>query len=138
VDGTADLQALKPAVSPSASEPAATYTTAGKPAGAPAQAVKPPYPPPAEHPTQTGPGGIAFDFNEGCRVLVPEADKPWRVRLSDLDTGNILFQSSTDFAAGRVRSAKRCRVGGGALDCSHADLRPPLKLDVQFSRIQLS
>ena len=32
----------------------------------------------------------------------------------------------------------RSRVGGGALDCSHASLRPPLKLDVQFSRIQLS
>jgi hypothetical protein len=31
-----------------------------------------------------------------------------------------------------------CRVGGGALDCSRADLRPPHKLDVQFSRIQLS
>jgi hypothetical protein len=31
-----------------------------------------------------------------------------------------------------------CRVGGGALDCSRAGLRPPLKLDVQFSRIQLS
>src|SRR6266511_3401082 len=31
-----------------------------------------------------------------------------------------------------------CRVGGGALDCSRADLRPPPKLDVQFSRIQLS
>src|SRR5208337_4158790 len=33
---------------------------------------------------------------------------------------------------------RRCRVGGGALDCSRAGLRPPLKLDVQFSRIQLS
>src|SRR3954466_6403557 len=32
----------------------------------------------------------------------------------------------------------RCRVGGGALDCSRAGLRPPLKLDVRFSRIQLS
>ena len=31
-----------------------------------------------------------------------------------------------------------CRVGGGALRCLRADLRPPLKLDVQFSRIQLS
>src|SRR5262249_35695700 len=30
------------------------------------------------------------------------------------------------------------RVGGGALDYSRADLRPPHKLDVQFSRIQLS
>src|SRR5215468_11437553 len=31
-----------------------------------------------------------------------------------------------------------CRVGGGALDCSRAGLRPPLKLGVQFSRTQLS
>src|SRR5258708_24559378 len=37
-----------------------------------------------------------------------------------------------------VRRVHRCRVGGGALDCSRADLRPPHKLDVQFSRIQLS
>src|SRR6516164_1638172 len=37
-----------------------------------------------------------------------------------------------------VTQLQRCRVGGGALDCSHASLRPPLKLDVQFSRIQLS
>ena len=29
-------------------------------------------------------------------------------------------------------------VGGGALDCSRAGLRPPLKLGVQFSRTQLS
>src|SRR5277367_6701082 len=27
----------------------------------------------------------------------------------------------------------RCRVGGGALSCLRANLRPPLKLDVQFS-----
>src|SRR6516162_205381 len=33
---------------------------------------------------------------------------------------------------------QRCRVGGGALDCSRAGLRPPLKLGVQFSRTQLS
>ena len=32
----------------------------------------------------------------------------------------------------------RCRVGGGALDCPRAGLRPPLKLDVRVSRIQLS
>lgn len=37
-----------------------------------------------------------------------------------------------------VRRPLSCRVGGGALDCSRADLRPPHKLDVQFSRIQLS
>src|SRR6516165_1356711 len=37
-----------------------------------------------------------------------------------------------------VTRLQRCRVGGGALDCSRAGLRPPLKLDVQFSRTQLS
>src|SRR6476659_6708407 len=37
-----------------------------------------------------------------------------------------------------VTRIQRCRVGGGALDCSCAGLRPPHKLDVQFSRIQLS
>src|ERR1700730_17716815 len=37
-----------------------------------------------------------------------------------------------------VRQFHRCRVGGGALNCSCAGLRPPHKLDVQFSRIQLS
>jgi hypothetical protein len=37
-----------------------------------------------------------------------------------------------------VTRLQRCRVGGGALDCSCAGLRPPHKLDVQFSRIQLS
>src|SRR5215217_5833361 len=38
----------------------------------------------------------------------------------------------------RTRNPSQCRVGGGALDCSRAGLRPPLKLDVRFSRIQLS
>src|SRR6516165_8301196 len=37
-----------------------------------------------------------------------------------------------------VRRLHSCRVGGGALDCSRAGLRPPLKLGVQFSRTQLS
>src|SRR6516164_1599249 len=37
-----------------------------------------------------------------------------------------------------IRRLPSCWVGGGALDCSRADLRPPHKLDVQFSRIQLS
>ena len=32
----------------------------------------------------------------------------------------------------------RCRVGGGALGCPRAGLRPPLKLHVRFSRMQLS
>jgi autotransporter strand-loop-strand O-heptosyltransferase len=72
---------------------------------APATPEKPAYPAPAEVPTQQGPFGIQFDFNNGCRVALPEGKHPWRVRLSDLDTGNILFE--TTFAAGRINSTKR-------------------------------
>src|SRR5438105_541709 len=61
------------------------------------------YPPPAAAPTQEGPRGIRFDFNLGCRVTVPEGD--WHVRLSDLDTGNILFEKDT--ASSFVNSTKR-------------------------------
>src|SRR5215813_5289023 len=63
------------------------------------------FPAPAEIPTQPGPKGLRFDFNDGCRVHFPESEHPWRVRLSDLDTGNILFE--TTLKAGRVNSTKR-------------------------------
>src|SRR6516165_3856900 len=43
-----------------------------------------------------------------------------------------------EFGLSPIVLITQCRVGGGALDCSRADLRPPHKLDVQFSRIQLS
>jgi len=62
----------------------------------------------AEMPTQKGPRGILFDFNDGCRVAVPEAAHPWRVRLSDLDTGNVLFD--TELKGGRINSTKRYYV----------------------------
>jgi len=65
---------------------------------------KRPYPPPASRPTQAGPLGIRFDFNLGARILTPEG-KPWRVRLRDLDTGNILFESSP--GASFINSTKR-------------------------------
>ena len=66
---------------------------------------KPPYPPPAEIPTQQGLNGLRFDFNSGCRILVPKSKHPWRVRISDLDTGNVLYQ--TEIKDGRVNSSKR-------------------------------
>jgi len=56
-------------------------------------------------PTQPGPQGLRFDFNDGCRVTLPAGEHPWRVRLSDLDTGNILFE--TELKSGRVNSTKR-------------------------------
>jgi len=41
-------------------------------------------------------------------VVLPETSHPWRVRLSDLDTGNILYE--TELKAGRVNSTKRYYV----------------------------
>jgi autotransporter strand-loop-strand O-heptosyltransferase len=71
--------------------------------GAPA---KPAYPPPAARPTQEGPRGIRFDFNQGARVVLPAGD--WRVQLRDLDTGNIIFESANKGAF--VASTKKYYV----------------------------
>jgi ADP-heptose:LPS heptosyltransferase len=71
----------------------------------PHPAPKRPFPAPADMPTQVGPMGLRYDFNDGCRVLVPESEQNWRVRLSDLDTGNILFESV--LKEGRINSTKR-------------------------------
>ena len=69
-------------------------------------ATKSAYPPAAALPTQQGPAGIRFDFNQGARVTLPRrTEGQWRVRLSDLDTGNILFESENQGAF--VTSAKR-------------------------------
>jgi autotransporter strand-loop-strand O-heptosyltransferase len=65
---------------------------------------------PALLPTQQGPLGIRYDFNDGCRIVLPESDPPWHVRIRDLDTGNILFQ--TTIPRGRVNSSKRHFVRG--------------------------
>ena len=62
------------------------------------------YPSPAAQPTQAGPFGIRFDFNHGARVSLPPGAQ-WRVRLSDSDTGNILFQSTNTGAL--ILSSKR-------------------------------
>jgi autotransporter strand-loop-strand O-heptosyltransferase len=41
-------------------------------------------------------------------VWLPDSEAPWRVRLSDLDTGNILYE--TEIKGGRINSAKRYYV----------------------------
>ncbi len=70
------------------------------------------FPAAAGQPTQQGPQGIRFDFNLGARVVLPpRATGSWRVRLRDLDTGNILFQS--DVKGAFVSSAKRFYVRFG-------------------------
>ena len=84
--------------------PASTAAVSSAPAAQPKYA----YPLPAEFPTQEGPRGIRFDFNGGCRLALSQAAHPWKVRLSDLDTGNVLYQ--TEMADGRVNSTKRYYV----------------------------
>ena len=62
-------------------------------------AARSPYPPAAALPTLQGPAGIRFDFNLGARVLLPNRTQGrWRVRLHDLDTGNLLFESENQGA----------------------------------------
>jgi autotransporter strand-loop-strand O-heptosyltransferase len=81
----------------------ASAPEAGQAAPANQLAPKPAFPAPAERPTQYGPRDIRFDFNLGCRVTLGEG--AWRVRLSDLDAGNILFE--TNCGATFVNSVKR-------------------------------
>lgn len=73
---------------------------------------KPNYPPAATSPTQAGPLGIRYDFNAGARVALPDrSEGQWRVRLRDLETSNILFESRNEGAL--VASSKRYFVRFG-------------------------
>ncbi|MCB8874639.1 autotransporter strand-loop-strand O-heptosyltransferase [Acidisoma silvae] len=100
-----DESAEKP-VSPEA------QPSAPAPAAKPTEPAKSSFPPPAELPTQIGPQGIRFDINQGARVVLPAREEGnWRVRLRDLDTGNILFQSDNKGAS--IRSSKRFYVRFG-------------------------
>ena len=61
----AQLQGEPPAVSSSATTQAPPESIERAPA------CRPP-----ETPTQEGPRGLRFDFNDGCRVTLPETDQP--------------------------------------------------------------
>jgi autotransporter strand-loop-strand O-heptosyltransferase len=101
IDLTSGPEPAQPQAAPASS---AAPPAAAPPAATPPE-VKRAYPGPADVLTQEGPKGLRYDFNGGCRVAMPESDHPWRVRLSDLDTGNILFE--TELKAGRINSTKR-------------------------------
>ena len=126
--------ALSPDLPPPAPPPAPVVDS-GLAGSAPAtQAAKPAYPPPSPVPTQLGPEDIRFDFNLGARVLLPSRTDGglWRVRLRDLDTGNILFESENKGAL--VSSTKRWfvrfRVEVWSLDAGVASpARPVLTHD---------
>jgi autotransporter strand-loop-strand O-heptosyltransferase len=97
-------QRPEPTQSPlSLASPASTASGAAASAAA-EPPPKPHFPPPAELPTQLGPDGLRFDFNFGARVALPEGGGPRRIKLSDLDTGNVLYE--TTVPKGWVHSAK--------------------------------
>jgi autotransporter strand-loop-strand O-heptosyltransferase len=82
-------------------------TSAPNSSGSASAPAKPAYPPPAASPTQEAPRGIRYDFNLGCRVVLPpqDEDRQWRVRLRDLGSGNTLFE--TTLKQGFINSSKR-------------------------------
>jgi autotransporter strand-loop-strand O-heptosyltransferase len=51
----------------------------------------------------SGPEGILYDFNYGCRVQVPMDG--WRVRMTDLDTFNVLLDEAVE--AHKVITSRR-------------------------------
>ena len=115
----ANLVPFRPQAASAGPEPASAGPEPASPGVSPTaqsagdqEARKRPYPPPAEQPTQVGPKVIRFDFNQGARLVLPNrTEGKWRVRLRDLDTGNILFQSENQGAF--VSSAKRYYVRFG-------------------------
>jgi autotransporter strand-loop-strand O-heptosyltransferase len=86
------------------------YSAAPPPDAAPAAGEAVPrdlfYIPPPEMPTQIGPQGIRYDFNDGARVWLPKGR--WHVRLEDAESGNILFACDAD--EGWVVSTKKYYV----------------------------
>lgn len=107
MDGTTNIPTATSS-DPLVSVPPSSTSTADQSGGDP-EARKPPYPPPATQPTQAGRDGIRFDYNYGARVVLPNrTEGKWRVRLRDLDTGNVLFQSENRGAF--VSSTKRYYV----------------------------
>jgi len=114
VTTTPTLSLVESAAQSSSAQPELSQPTSSAPAASSATetpAVKPAYPPPSASPTQAGPQGIRYDFNQGARVVLPpraETEAKWKVRLRDLDTGNILFESENRGAF--VASSKRFYV----------------------------
>ena len=83
----------------------AAASAAGSSSGAAGPPQKPHFPSPAGLPTQLGPDGLRFDFNFGARVAVRKGGGPRRIRLSDLDTGSVLYETTIE--KGWVHSAKQ-------------------------------
>ncbi|MDR1274882.1 MAG: autotransporter strand-loop-strand O-heptosyltransferase, partial [Candidatus Accumulibacter sp.] len=75
-------------------------------AAGPAVTPDPFFIPPPELPTQLGPQGVRFDFNDGARVWLPQGQ--WHVEIHDAESGNIIFACDAD--EGWVVSTKKYYV----------------------------
>jgi autotransporter strand-loop-strand O-heptosyltransferase len=88
---------------------ATTESASAAKAASQATAAKATYPPTARIPTQNAPEGIRYDFNDGCRVQLPVRQSgSWKIRLRDLDSGNILYETENKGAT--IQSTKRWYV----------------------------
>ena len=100
---------VPPSTSGTSSAPGFASPPRSAPVSSAQSAPEPPkksaYPAPSTTATQEGPNGLRFDFNHGCRLALPDSEYPWRVRLSDIDSGNILYQG--ELKSGSLRSGKR-------------------------------
>jgi hypothetical protein len=92
------------------------------PAAGPKQGGDPFFLPAPEIPTQEGPRGIRYDFNDGARVLLPNG--AWHVQIIDDESGNILFACDAD--GGWVVSTKKYYVPFRVRVWDRADARQPL------------
>ncbi|HEX3860157.1 MAG TPA: autotransporter strand-loop-strand O-heptosyltransferase [Stellaceae bacterium] len=77
-------------------------------------------------PTQDGPFGIRFDFNDGARISVP-VGAAWQVRLSDIDTASVLIDSRND--GGFITSDKHYFVRFRVEICKDGTAAPVLVHD---------
>lgn len=68
---------------------------------------------PALLPTQVGPAGVRYDFNDGCRVVIPDFGQPlpWRVRIHDLRDDTTIHDVA--LSSGVVRSPMKYFVPFG-------------------------
>lgn len=80
-------------------------------------------------PTQEGPLGIRYDFNDGARLLLPQGH--WYVQLEDAGADNILFGSNTDgnwvLSTGKYYIKHRIRVWDRDTDKEILDVTMDLK-----------
>jgi autotransporter strand-loop-strand O-heptosyltransferase len=107
--GEPDVNSADNAAAPKAAPATEAPSPPASRASAPSKGA---FPEPAGMPTQVAPHGVLFDINLGARVILPNRTQgKWRVRLRDLDTGNLLFESENQGAF--ISSSKRYFVRFG-------------------------